>query len=178
MFSNFIKTLILIEDRRFNFHIGVDPISICRAFLVNINEKRLAQGGSTITQQLARMLYLNNKKTVSRKLKEILIALYLELKYSKKRILSLYSKNVYMGQNSSGKKIIGFAKASESYFGKSINTLTIAEYAALIAMIKGPNTYNPSSDSGIARRVMILGKMLDNGLITREEFFNACHVKF
>lgn len=178
VFNKFIKGLILIEDNRFNKHHGIDIISIFRALLVNLKEKRFAQGGSTITQQLARTLYLSNKKTIVRKLKEIVIAFYLELKYRKIKILYLYLTGIYMGQNSQGKIIKGFFEASKFYFGKLLTKLSIAEYAALIAMVKGPNFYRPHSSQGTARRIMVLGKMLDSNLITQEEFFEASKVSF
>ena len=178
MFKIFIKGLILIEDNRFNRHYGIDVISIFRALLINLSEKRFAQGGSTITQQLARTLYLTNKKTIIRKLKEIGIAFYLELKYSKKKILHLYLTSIYMGQNGQGKVLTGFLEASKFYFGKNLTNLSVAEYAALIAMVKGPNFYRPHSSQGTARRIMVLGKMLDSDLITQEEFFEASKVSF
>ena len=177
MFHKFIKTLLLIEDRFFT-HIGVDIVSIVRAIVVNFQEGRFAQGGSTITQQLARTLYLTNKKTITRKIKETLIAFYLELTLSKKRILFIYMKNVYMGQDKKGKRISGFLEAARFYFDKSIRKLSVAEYAALVAMVKGPNIYKPSSAPGTARRIMVLGKMLDKDLITKEEFFEASKVSF
>jgi len=177
MYDKFIKALVLVEDRRFYKHSGIDIISICRAFLINIRERRFVQGGSTITQQLARTLFLDNRKTITRKLKEIAIALFLELGYSKKSILYLYLTNVYMGSKN-GYNINGFMQASMSYFSKTIMDLSITEYAALIAMVKGPNIYKPDSELGIARRIMVLGKMLDNNLITKEEFFEASRVRF
>src|SRR5580658_7317094 len=105
--NTLIEALIVTEDKRFFNHFGIDPIAICRAFITNLTEKRRSQGGSTITQQLARTLYLHRRKTFTRKIVEIFIAFYLELKYSKKRILGKYIKEVYMGQYKNGKPIKG-----------------------------------------------------------------------
>lgn len=172
--NTLIKALILTEDRRFYSHFGIDLFSICRAFLVNLQEGRRVQGASTITQQLARTLYLDNRKTIWRKIKEVFIAFWLEYKFkSKEDLLLCYMGQVYMGHNSKGEIMHGFHWASWHYFKKYPQDLDIAEQAAIIAMIKGPNLYKPSSSVGTARRIMILGKMLDSGIITKDEFFEA-----
>jgi membrane peptidoglycan carboxypeptidase len=167
------KSLVLVEDRRFLTHWGIDPIAIFRAFLVNLSEGRRAQGASTITQQLARTMYLHNRKTFSRKIAEILIAFYLEISYSKEEILGLYMSSVYMGHYRNGKSIRGFERASQHYFGKSLNDISLAEQAALVAMVKGPNFYRIKSSQGTVRRIMVLGKMLDNNIIDQNQFFEA-----
>jgi membrane peptidoglycan carboxypeptidase len=175
--STLVKALVVTEDHRFYKHWGVDPVAIFRAMVINFTERRRAQGGSTITQQLARTLYLHNRKTITRKLMEMVIALYLEVKFSKNRILGRYMKEVYMGQDKNGVPIKGFVKASKYYFGKLLGDTSLVEQAALVAMLKGPNIYRPSSSLGTARRVMVLGKMLDNGIINEDQFFEASRNK-
>jgi penicillin-binding protein 1B len=177
MNDRLIKTLLLVEDKRFYRHSGIDPIGICRAFLINLKRFRFSQGASTITQQLARTLFLNNNKTIIRKLKEIVIAFFLELGYSKDEILYLYSISINMGQTN-GQTIKGFYQASRFYFKKPLASLSVAECAALIAMVKGPHVYTLNSSAGVARRIAILSKMLGNRLITKEEFFEASKVEF
>lgn len=167
------KALLLTEDRRFYQHHGIDLVSTLRAFLVNLNARRYAQGGSTITQQLARTLYLHNRKTLWRKAREAFYAVWLELKYSKAQILRMYVSKVYMGQKRSGQPILGFDDAAHWYFKKSLNGCDLAEQAALIAMLKGPGIYGPRSAAGVARRTAVLALMLENGLITKDQFFQA-----
>lgn len=167
------RTIVLVEDRRFYRHSGIDFVATLRAIIVNLRERRYAQGGSTITQQLARTLYLDTKKNLKRKIKEAFIALWLEFKLSKTEILDLYLSKVYMGQRGNESSIIGFREAALCYFKKDLEDATVVEQAALIAMLKGPNAYHPRSAKGIARRAMILGVMLDNEEINKEEFFKA-----
>lgn len=174
----FTKILIAVEDRRFYNHWGIDPMSICRAIVANFYEKRYSQGGSTITQQLARTLYLHNKKTIARKIKEAVIALYLEIRYTKKEILHKYMTEIYMGQDKKNRPIKGIYRASKHYFDKPLDELSVAETAAMVAMIKGPNFYKLPSSQGTARRIAVLCKMLDINLITTEEFFEASRVSF
>lgn len=171
------KTIVLTEDHRFYHHFGIDPIAVARAIAVNLHDRKYSQGGSTITQQLARNLYLTPKKTLIRKVKEMFIAFWLELKYTKPQILQMYVDNVYMG-NHDGEKIKGFDKAAVCYFDKSLRHMSVAQIAALVAMLRGPNLYKPTSPIGIARRVLVLGRMLSGGLITYDEFFEASRVKF
>lgn len=171
------RAIVLIEDHRFYQHFGIDPVAILRAVVVNLTEKRRAQGGSTITQQLARTLFLHNKKTYIRKLKEIMLAFYLEIKYSKKDILKMYMDNVYMGHDTCGCPIRGFDKAADFYFQKALHELSVSEQAALVAMLKGPNIYKPSSNYGTARRVLVLGKLLDKHLIDEDTFFEASRTR-
>lgn len=171
------RAIVAVEDHRFFSHWGIDPISIGRAFFVNLNERRRAQGGSTITQQLARTLYLHTRKTFTRKLIEVVLAFYLEIRYSKEHILDMYMDQVYMGHNNRGRPIKGFVKAAQHYFHKTLLELSIAEQAALVAMLKGPNIYRPNTAQGTARRIFVLSMMLNNGIITQEEFFKAARTK-
>lgn len=165
--------IVLVEDRRFYKHVGIDLVAILRAFLINIREGRYAQGGSTITQQLARTLYLTPKKTILRKIKEIFIALWLEFRYDKGTILRLYTENVYMGQRKDGTEIRGFEAAAWTYFHVALNHTSMTQKAALVAMLRGPNTYRPSSKKGTARQAIVLGMMLEANLIDRDQFFEA-----
>lgn len=175
--QNLVKTVILIEDRRFYRHLGIDLIATARATMVNLQEGRYAQGGSTITQQLARAMYLTPKKTLARKLVEAAIAFWLEVTTSKTNILRMYFSRVYMGQNADGKPIRGFWNAARYFFKKPLWDLTVAEQATLVAMLRGPNLYKPGSALGLARRTLVLGVMLNAGLIDREEFFAATKEK-
>lgn len=159
-------------------HHGVSFIGIARALLVNLTERRYAQGGSTITQQLMRCLYLTNRKTLFRKALEIVLALLYELRFSKANILFSYMRNVYMGHTGSGRPIVGMFTAAWAYFKKPMNKLTLAEVAALVAMLRGPNLYRKDSSAGIARRILVLSRLLDAGAITQAEFFEASKVRF
>jgi membrane peptidoglycan carboxypeptidase len=167
------QTIVLIEDSRFYTHFGIDPIAMIRAFIVNTRERRYSQGGSTITQQLARTLYLNNKKNLSRKIREILLAFYLEFTLTKSQILDMYMSEVYMGHDKKGRKIKGFEDASFYYFRISVKDLSVAQIASLVAMLKGPNMYKPTSKAGKIRKVTVLTKMLDFNLIALKEFYEA-----
>lgn len=147
--------LILVEDRRFYWHLGIDPIAICRSLLVNLKSGRYAEGASTLTQQLARRIYLTNRKTLIRKLKEVFIAFYLEAKYNKKQILDLYMSSAYMGEG-----IVGFESASLHFFNKQLNEINLMEKIALVGMLKGPNTYGPRSEKGVKRQKLILSMIM------------------
>lgn len=166
----FIKMLLLIEDRRFFTHWGVDPVSIARALMVNITSGRTVQGGSTLTQQLVKNLFLTQDKTIVRKLNEAFMSLLLELHYDKKLILETYLNEIYLGQD--GRRAIhGFGLASEFYFGKSLKQLSIDEMAILIGMVKGASYYNPKRNPEHAkeRRDVVLKTMQKAGLITERQ---------
>lgn len=167
------RTVVLVEDHRFYRHHGVSLIGLVRAFMVNMTERRYAQGGSTITQQLARTLWLSNKKTLWRKLKEIALAFYLEWKMPKDDILLCYMGHVYMGQDGRGKPVMGFDHAAFHYFKKPLAKLNLREQVSLVAMLKGPNVYGPGSNKGLARRTVILGMLLEAGEIPPSEFEKA-----
>lgn len=165
--------VVLIEDRRFYSHWGVDSIAVVRSIVANVRKRRYAQGGSTITQQLARTLYLNQKKTIFRKIVECLIAVKLELSHSKNDIMRMYCCTVYMGHRSNGTEIRGFNEASKHYFKKLLRNATIAEYAQLVAMLKGPNLYKPGTEKGRVRQIWVLSLMADRGLISVDELNEA-----
>lgn len=166
----FIKILLLIEDRRYFTHWGVDPLSIARALLVNIYSGKAVQGGSTLTQQLVKNLFLTQDKTIVRKVNEAFMSLLLELHYDKKLILETYLNEIYLGQD--GRRAIhGFGLASEYYFGKSLKQLSIDEMAILIGMVKGASYYNPKRNPEHARerRDIVLSTMRDSALITERQ---------
>ena len=153
------KTLILVEDKRFYYHFGIDLLATARAVLVNLSEMRYAQGGSTITQQLARTLYLHRRKTLARKIAELFIAFWLELRMTKVEILAMYMDRVYMGQRIDGTTIRGFHEASVYYFGVSLGCTNSVQQAHLVGMLKGPNIYKPFSELGSKRRDEVLNLM-------------------
>lgn len=166
----FIKMLLLIEDRRFFSHYGVDPLSIARALMVNIYSGKTVQGGSTLTQQLVKNLFLTQDKTIVRKLNEAFMSLLLEFHYDKKLILETYINEIYLGQD--GRRAIhGFGLASNYYFGKALKKLSIDEMAILIGMVKGASYYNPkrNPEHATARRDIVLNTMQLENLITARQ---------
>lgn len=137
--KEYLSALIESEDKRFYYHIGIDPIAITRAVFHNIAEGRFAEGGSTITQQLAKNLYFSFEKEMERKIAEVFVANDLERNYTKDEILELYINIIYFGEN-----CYGIKDASLHYFNKLPNTLTKEEIDALVITIKAPNYYNPN----------------------------------
>ncbi len=163
----FIKMLLLIEDRRYFSHWGIDPRSIARALMVNLSSGQTMQGGSTLTQQLVKNLFLTQEKKISRKINEAFMSLLLEYHYDKKLILETYLNEIYLGQD--GRRAIhGFGLASEFYFGKSLKHLSIDEMALLVGMIKGASYYNPkrNPEHALERRNVVLSSMAGAELIT------------
>lgn len=165
-----IHAFISVEDQSFFEHRGVDIRGIGRALLTNIEHQSIEEGGSTITQQLARNLYLSNEKNYERKLKELIIAYKLESQYSKEEILEFYINKIYF-QNG----VYGIEAASQFYFGKQTNELTLAEIAFLTAIPNNPTIYNPltNMEQTKKRQQRILKNMLDNNYISEEEFNRA-----
>jgi len=158
--------LITVEDRDFMNHWGVSLKSIARAAWANIQAGRVVQGGSTITQQLVKNFYLNNRQTLARKAKEALMAVLLDAHYSKPEILEAYLNEVYLGQDGS-RAIHGFGLASYFYFQKPIQELQPNEIALLVAMVKGPNYYNPRRhpERARTRRDLVLNMFHDAGFL-------------
>jgi penicillin-binding protein 1A len=164
---------ISIEDRRFYHHPGFDPIGMARMVVVNIREGRFAQGGSTITQQLARNLFLSPDQTVRRKLQELMLAVWLEWKFTKDQILALYLNRVNFGAGA-----YGIEAAAQRYFNKPAQDLSVGEAALLAGLLKAPSRYSPVSDEERAgrRATIVLDSMVSTGAITekqREEAFAA-----
>ena len=166
-----IDAVLSIEDHRFYEHIGVDPRGILRAAFQNLKGGTVVQGGSTITQQLAKNLYYTQQRTYVRKLKEAFAALILEMKYSKQDILESYLNEIYLGQSGSV-AVYGIGQAAQYYFGKSLSQLTVPEAALLAGMIKGPNTYAPVRDAKRAkhRRDLVLLRMKQEGRLTDKQY--------
>ncbi|MBP1994960.1 transglycosylase domain-containing protein [Paenibacillus eucommiae] len=169
-----IKATLSVEDRNFYEHLGVDFKGVARAAIVNIQHMAKVQGAGTITQQLARNLYLNHDKTWSRKIKETLYAVQLEMQMSKDQILESYLNQIYYGHST-----YGIETASELFFGKHASELTLAESALLAGVPKGPRYYSPYYDlqSSLDRQKTVLQTMVDSGLITQKEASEAAKEK-
>ncbi|AIQ14718.1 transglycosylase domain-containing protein [Paenibacillus durus] len=171
-----IKAFIAVEDKRFYSHNGIDYKGILRAAVNNSARMRLSEGGSSITQQLARSLYLNRDRTIFRKLNEASIAVALERHLSKNEILELYLNEIYMGRG-----MYGVKSAAERYFGVSdLNRLEIWQIAVLAGIPKGPSVYNPADNAerSLERRKIVLGIMRREGLITEGEMREAVVSKY
>jgi 1A family penicillin-binding protein len=159
---NLRNAVLAIEDQRFYDHRGIDVIRVVGAALANVREGSRAQGASTITQQLARLSFLNLEKTYTRKLQEAGLAALLEVEYSKDQILELYLNKVYFGSG-----LYGAEAAARGYFGKSASDLTVAEAALLAGLVKAPSNYAPTVDleRAVARRAVVLNQMRAMGVI-------------
>ena len=168
--ENLTKALLAIEDQRFYQHRGFDLVRIGSAALANIRHGRRAQGGSTLTQQLARQSFLTTDKTFRRKLQEVVLAARIERLYTKDQILELYLNKVYFGDG-----LYGIEAASRGYFGKHASELTVAEAATLAGLVKSPSSYAPtvSLERAAQRRNVVLQAMLDNGAIDRKQWQTA-----
>ncbi|AIW13061.1 penicillin-binding protein 1B [Vibrio tubiashii] len=166
-----IDALLATEDRDFYHHDGVSPLAIARALIVNVKAGRTVQGGSTLTQQLAKNLFLSSDRTLWRKIREAYIALILDHRYSKDRILEAYLNEVYLGQ-SRGQAIHGFGLAARLYFGQPIQELRIDQLALLVGMVKGPSYYNPIRfpERAKKRRDLVLRLMMQQGTLTANEY--------
>jgi penicillin-binding protein 1B len=148
--EHLIHAVLAAEDSRFFQHHGVDPRGILRAFIANLRHGAIKQGGSTLTQQLAKNYFLTPERTVGRKLKEVLLSVVMEIKYEKNDILEIYLNEIYLGQKGSA-SINGVGEASYFYFGKSVTELSRAESATLAGLIKAPNHYSPYLDKALCR---------------------------
>jgi len=160
------RAVVAIEDRRFYSHFGVDPVGFARAMATNVISGRLVQGGSTITQQLAKNLFLTPDRTIERKVQEVLLALWLERKYTKDQILEMYLNRVYLGSGS-----YGVAAASRRYFNKSAKEITLAEAATIAGLLKAPSRLSPARDPKAAseRAQLVLTAMREQGMIGDKE---------
>lgn len=160
------QALIAIEDRRFRSHFGVDPLGLGRAVVTNLMQGRLVQGGSTVTQQLAKNLFLKPERTLERKVQEVLLAFWLEHEYSKDQILEMYLNRVYFGSGA-----YGVESASRRYFGKSARNVTLSEAALLAGLLKAPSRLSPARDpkAAEARAQVVLAAMSEEGMIGSKE---------
>lgn len=169
-----IDALLITEDRHFYQHDGVSPLAIARAMMVNLKAGRTVQGGSTLTQQLAKNIFLSSDRTLWRKLREAYMALIIDYRYSKDRILEAYLNEVYLGQN--GKEgVHGFGLASRLYFGQPLQELRIDQLALLVGMVKGPSYYNPMRypERAKERRDLVLRLMMDQDILTAKQYEQA-----
>jgi penicillin-binding protein 1A len=164
------KAFIAIEDRRFYSHFGIDPAGIARAAVANLLHRGVSQGGSTLTQQLAKNLFLTQERTIQRKLQEAELALWLERKYSKNDILELYLNRVYFGSGA-----YGVEAAAQKYFGKPARDVTLAEAAMLAGLVKSPSRLAPNRnpEGAEARAKLVLSAMADNNFITAAQAKSA-----
>ena len=162
--------MIAVEDRRFFGHPGIDPIGIARSAVVNFRAGRNVQGASTITQQLARNVFLTSNKTFARKGREIILALALERKFTKQALLELYLNRVYFGGGA-----YGIDAASRKFFGHSATTLSLEEAAVIAGLVKAPSRYAPSADADAARvrAATVIATMVDSGAVTAGEAATA-----
>ncbi|AUI86895.1 penicillin-binding protein 1B [Vibrio azureus] len=169
-----VDALLATEDRDFYQHDGVSPLAIGRALVANVRAGRTVQGGSTLTQQLAKNLFLTREKTIWRKVREAYIALILDYRYSKDRILEAYLNEVYLGQ-SGGDAIHGFALASRYYFGQPIQELRIDQLAMLVGLVKGPSYYNPirKPERAKERRDLVLRLLMQQNMLTSAQYEQA-----
>lgn len=168
------QAVIAIEDRRFYDHMGVDLEGLTRAVMQNFQRGRVVQGGSTLTQQLAKNLFLTNERTLRRKLQEVAMALWLESKFTKKQILALYLSRVYFGASA-----WGVEAASERYFDKPARELTLGESALLAGLLKAPSRMNPANEdtAAKARAAVVLQAMVQEGFITEKQRDEASRQK-
>ncbi|MET0599739.1 MAG: transglycosylase domain-containing protein [Mesorhizobium sp.] len=164
------QAVVAIEDRRFYAHLGVDPIGLARAMAENVMQGRLTQGGSTLTQQLAKNLFLKPERTVERKVQEVLLALWLEQKYTKDQILEMYLNRVYFGSGA-----YGVDAAARRYFGKGARDVTLSEAATLAGLLKAPSRLSPARDPKAAeeRARLVLAAMRAQKLIGDRELTTA-----
>ncbi len=170
--GHMVNATLAIEDIRFFSHPGIDLRGIARAMMKNLAARDSKEGASTITQQLARNLYLSREKKLTRKLQEIVLALELERRYAKEEILETYLNQVYYGANTHGLQSWGVQVAAQNYFGKEAKALSIAEAALLAGLPKNPRDYNPyrSLEAARARRNTVLRIMRANGFISRHDY--------
>src|SRR5579872_1343699 len=157
------QAVIATEDRRFYSHFGIDPLGMLRAAVSDVRAGHIVQGGSTITQQLAKILFLTPQKSLGRKIRETLLALWLERRFSKEQILEIYLNRVYLGSGA-----YGVDAAAHRYFGKSAAKLTLFESAVIAGLLKAPTRYNPARDRDAAgeRAGQVLDNMVEAGFIT------------
>ncbi len=161
-----VQAVLATEDRKFYSHFGIDPLGIARAMSINLMKGRFVQGGSTITQQLAKNLFLTHDRKVTRKIKEAILAVWLERELTKDEILSAYMNRVYLGSGT-----YGFDAAARLYFDKSAKNVNLHEAAILAGLLKAPSKYSPHNNLDLAkeRAQVVLGAMIDAGYIKKSD---------
>ena len=164
-----LDTLVTVEDREFYHHLGVSPKSIARAFWVNASAGQMRQGGSTLTQQLVKNFYLTNERSITRKLTEAMMAVLLEVHYSKQEILEAYLNEVFVGQDGQ-RAVHGFGLASQYFFSQPLSELKLHQVALLVGLVKGPSYYNPrrNPERALERRNLVLDLLEQQGVATAE----------
>jgi penicillin-binding protein 1A len=164
------NAVIATEDERFYEHWGIDVVGVARAFMVNLTSGGLREGASTITQQLARTLFLTQEKTLSRKIREALLSVQIEKNYSKKQILEMYLNDIYYGEGA-----YGVESAARTYFGKHLADLTLPECAMLAGIPKSPSHFDPYKFplEALKRRNLVLERMVSTNFITQQEATDA-----
>jgi len=172
--DSFIKAVIAVEDKNFYNHHGIDITGIFRAILINIKEHRIAAGGSTITQQTAKNLFLSNERTIVRKIKEFFYALQLERNYSKDEILTMYCNSIYFGQGAYGIEV-----AARTFFGKNARDLNLSEASLLAGLPRWPSRYNPyiNPDEAVKRQTVVLQRMVEEEMISKDQMRQVLAVK-
>ena len=162
--------VLAVEDKRFETHVGIDPYGLTRAMAVNLKEGRYVQGGSTLTQQLTKNVFLTPEKTLRRKAQEMMISIWLEQAFTKDEILEMYLSRVYFGSGA-----WGIEAASKAYLGKSASELTFSESAMMAGLLKAPSRYNPVAQPELAakRTATVLSVMAKQNLISKESHYNA-----
>ncbi len=168
--KNLVNAVIVTEDKRFFFHPGIDIKGIVRAAIVNLKSGRIVQGGSTITQQLAKNLFLTPERSFTRKLHELILSFWLEIRFTKQQLLSIYLNRVYLGSGT-----YGVQAASEKYFNKKVEELNLYECALIASLLKAPSRYNPIANEELSRErtYKVLENMKKGNLITDQSIIEA-----
>jgi len=163
-----------VEDRKFDSHHGVDPEAVVRALWVDLRSHQIAQGGSTLTQQLVKSYFLNSRQTMGRKVREALMAFALEAHFTKSDLMNAYINEIYLGQDGD-RAVHGFGLASQFYFGKPLGEVDLAELSLLVALVRGPSYYDPRHhpERALARRNLVLKLMADLKVISPEDAAGA-----
>ena len=155
-----------VEDRKFDTHHGVDPLAMLRAAWVDVRARQIEQGGSTLTQQLVRSYFLSSRQTLSRKLREAVMAMALDAHFTKADLMNAYINEIFLGQDGD-RAIHGFGLASQFYFGKPLAELDLSEVALLVAIVRGPSYYDPRRhpERALQRRNLVLKIMSEQGVV-------------
>ena len=159
-----------VEDRKFDTHHGIDPAAMLRAAWVNLRARQIEQGGSTLTQQLVRSYFLSSRQTLSRKLREALMAMALDAHFTKADLMNAYVNEIFLGQDGD-RAIHGFGLASQFYFGEPLSELDLSQLSLLVAIVRGPSYYDPRrhAERARARRNLVLREMADQGVISQAD---------
>jgi len=164
------QALKAVEDRKFDSHHGVDPAAVARAMWIDLRSHQIAQGGSTLTQQLVKSYFLDSRQTIGRKAREALMAIALESHFTKADLMNAYINEIYLGQDGD-RAVHGFGLASQFYFGKPLGETDLAELSLLVAIVRGPSYYDPRRhpERALVRRNLVLKLMADLNVITAED---------